>query len=474
MAQPGPLERDRAAELAPGGDRFVLVVDGPAGHDGDARRRAAAPSPRAPRARRRGRARRAVADRRRSAPGRASSRAPSRRAARAQPADPAVRAQLGQRRGEQRVGVRAASRIGAGPSYSSKSDEHLPDRGIVAERRDQLAQRLDVVPEQRRVVERVGRGRRVGQRPLEPRDVAGASAGRSTPSVAARSAAIAESPPEHVMTATPRGAVRAGRPGPAASRAPSRPRAGRAGPRSTRRRTPRTARGRRAGRRRSRPCGPRRPRAPAADVPAFSTATRTPARAQRSSAAHQRSPSPSSSTYSATRPHAVALGDRAEEVGGVEHGLVAARHDRVQAQPAARRQRVHRDVAALRDHGDRAGLRPPRARRPTARRGRAARRSRCRSARTPASPPRRPRAAPAGRRGAPPRSPAANTTAPPHPSSRARATTSGASAAGSATTTASGHLRAARRARRYARTPCTASRRGLTANTRPRNRAGRG
>ena len=55
VAQPGALERDRAAELAPGGDRGVLVGDASSRGRRGSRRRAAAPSPRAPRARRRGR-----------------------------------------------------------------------------------------------------------------------------------------------------------------------------------------------------------------------------------------------------------------------------------------------------------------------------------------------------------------------------------------------------------------------------------
>ena len=54
--------------------------------------------------------------------------------------------------------------------------------------------------------------------------------------------------------------------------------------------------------------------------------------------------------------HAVALAQRVEEVRGVEHGLVAAGDDGVQPQPAARGERVDRDVAGLRDQRDRAGL----------------------------------------------------------------------------------------------------------------------
>ena len=56
------------------------------------------------------------------------------------------------------------------------------------------------------------------------------------------------------------------------------------------------------------------------------------------------------------RAHALALGERVQPVAGVDDGLVAARDHRVQAQAAARGQRVDGDVAALRDDGDMAGL----------------------------------------------------------------------------------------------------------------------
>ena len=90
--------------------------------------------------------------------------------------------------------------------------------------------------------------------------------------------------------------------------------------------------------------------------PAFSTATPMPARAQRSSAAHQRGAVAVVLEVERDRAHAVALGERREEVGGVEHRLVAARDDGVQPQPAARGERVDGDVAALRDQRDRARL----------------------------------------------------------------------------------------------------------------------
>ena len=56
------------------------------------------------------------------------------------------------------------------------------------------------------------------------------------------------------------------------------------------------------------------------------------------------------------RAHALALGEGVQPVAGVDDGLVAARDHGVQAQAAARGQRVDRDVAALRDDGDVAGL----------------------------------------------------------------------------------------------------------------------
>ena len=55
------------------------------------------------------------------------------------------------------------------------------------------------------------------------------------------------------------------------------------------------------------------------------------------------------------RAHALVLGEEREQVAGVEHGLVAARDDRVEAQPAARRERVDGEVAALADERDRPG-----------------------------------------------------------------------------------------------------------------------
>ena len=70
------------------------------------------------------------------------------------------------------------------------------------------------------------------------------------------------------------------------------------------------------------------------------------------------------------RAHALALGERVQPVAGVDDRLVAARDHGVQAQAAARRQRVDGDVAALRDDRHVAGLARARARRPTAPRGR--------------------------------------------------------------------------------------------------------
>ena len=100
------------------------------------------------------------------------------------------------------------------------------------------------------------------------------------------------------------------------------------------------------------------------------------------------------------RAHAVALGDGVQPVAGVDDGLVAARDHGVQAQAAPRRQRVDRDVAALRDDRHVAGLARHERVAPQRRAVVAARRSRRSWARTPAGRGGRPRRAarPAGAR----------------------------------------------------------------------------
>ena len=103
----------------------------------------------------------------------------------------AVVEQLGQRRGERhrhRAERRArADRVDdARPGLVHvathahrvvEEHQHPVDRRVLGERQDQRAQRLLVVPEQRGVVERVGRGGRLRQRLLQPRH----RRGRRTP-----------------------------------------------------------------------------------------------------------------------------------------------------------------------------------------------------------------------------------------------------------------------------------------------------
>ena len=82
--------------------------------------------------------------------------------------------------------------------------EHVPDRGSSPTRADQVAQRLDLAPDHRRVVERVGRPWRPrAAARAAPRPCAGASGGRSSPRRSASSAPSPESPPEHVRIARP-------------------------------------------------------------------------------------------------------------------------------------------------------------------------------------------------------------------------------------------------------------------------------
>ena len=86
----------------------------------------------------------------------------------------------------------------------------------------------------------------------------------------------------------------------------------------------------------------------------------------------------------------VLVREERQVVGGAEHGLVAAGDHRVEAQAAAGGQRVHRHVPALGDERDGSRLARDSGRRPITRRGRATRRSRCSSARTPGDPIARP------------------------------------------------------------------------------------
>ena len=93
-------------------------------------------------------------------------------------------------------------------------------------------------------------------------------------------------------------------------------------------------------------------RAPAADAPTFSTATPTPSSAHTASASHSRAPSPSASISSAIDRTPSSRASTSTQSGVVTHGFVPARDRGVQPQPAPRRQRVHDQVAALRDERD--------------------------------------------------------------------------------------------------------------------------
>ena len=125
--------------------------------------------------------------------------------------------------------------------------------------------------------------------------MAGASGGRATPRRSASSAASPQSPPEQVTTATPRRR----RPGPA-WRAPWPAPAARGRPGPTPRRPPRTSARKTRWSPAMEPVWAAAAVAPTSDAPTLSTATRTPASAQRASASQRRPPSPSPSRKRAT------------------------------------------------------------------------------------------------------------------------------------------------------------------------------
>ena len=191
---------------------------------------------------------------------------------------------------------------------------------------------------------------------------AGARAARRGPR---RERRQVEAEPLRLVGAEPRVAARAGEDrrgrGRAAARrgppAPWRARAARAGRPPRPRRPPPRARGTRGGRRPPRRCARPRRRRPTADAPTFSTATPTPASAQAASASHRRAPSPASSISSAIERTSGSAGQVLEVVRRGQHRLVPARDRGVQPQPAARRERVDGEVAALRHERDVARLR---------------------------------------------------------------------------------------------------------------------
>ncbi len=194
------------------------------------RARAAAPSPRAPRAsaRRRAAAARAAIARRRAASGaaRPARRRPRRRCAgRRRPARPPRRTatptssssnsgSVGRdhhrHRADRRAGedalldrLPALQRRAGDARRAVVEHQHLADRRVLADDADQVAQRLDLAPDHRRVVERVGDRRGRGQPLAQRRDRGRRERRQRSPTRAASSAPRPESPPEQVRIAGP-------------------------------------------------------------------------------------------------------------------------------------------------------------------------------------------------------------------------------------------------------------------------------
>ena len=252
-----------------------------------------------------------------------------------------------------RTAAHSAARLGASPCRVVVEEQQLLDRRVGADGGGDPPQPLGVAPDHRRVVERVADRGRAGS---SSRERARASRGRGrqlgTPSRSASSAARPESPPEQVRTASPPrpAAAPAARPATRASSSSSCGVPAQAPPASsTRARNTRWSPASGAGvRRRGRGAGLRGPDLEHGDPDRPS--------AQRASAAASRAPSPSDSRNSATEPTPSRSHERREPVAGVEDRLVAGRDDRVEADPAARAERVDGDVAALGDHRHAAGL----------------------------------------------------------------------------------------------------------------------
>ena len=231
-------------------------------------------------------------------------------------------------------------------------DEHLVDRRVGADRRDHLAQRSPCRPRRARC-SRAG-WRRVaaaGQQLAQPRDRrrrerAAARRRDGRP----RRRRRRSPPPEHVTSATPRPAARRPLASALASSSSSWPSRAHAAPASSTsarktRWSPAIA-----------PVWVAAAVAPTVDAPglehrhadaALDAAGERLAQARRVAVVLD---------VQRDRAHALVLGEEREQVAGVEHGLVAARDDRVQAQPAAGGERVDREVAALADERDAARL----------------------------------------------------------------------------------------------------------------------
>ena len=369
-------------------------------------------------------------------------------------------------RADRRRAPRPSSRARRRRARAAGRRRRAPGRspGRRRARDDRSRSAVGVVPEQRRVVERVGGGRRGRQeRASSARDrVAARARAARRRAAAASSAASAESPPEQVITASPpsprgrapRHRQRLGqleqlvrRPAPTPRRASS-----------TSARNDALVAGHRARVRRGRAA----PAAERAGLEHRDADAR--AGAQRSSAAHQRAPSPSSSRYSATERTPSRCGERVR----------ASRRRR--ARPGCRTRRPCAGAARAATPSALTATLPlcetsatgPASRGATVSphsaarscsatiplplgphtgsswRAAAARSASCRRAPSRASP-----------------KPAANTTAPPQPRAPASSITSGTPAAGIATTTASRRL--GQVGQRRARTHAVHARRvGLT------------
>ena len=218
--------------------------------------------------------------------------------------------------------------------------------------RDQVALPRAVAPDHRRVVERVrDRGGRRDALAQRGRGRRGERGQRRAPSRSASSAPRPESPPEQVRIARPRPRGRAPRTASAlASSSSSWGSAAHAAPASSTsarntRWSPATA-----------PVCAAAAAAPTADAPTFSTATADAGvRARRERVAQARAVA-GVLDQQRDRAHLRLGGEVLEVVRRRQHRLVPARDRRVQPQPAPGRERVDREVAALRHERDVARL----------------------------------------------------------------------------------------------------------------------
>ena len=488
-ARRAPAQPSASSATPPSGTAIPAPASSPSPRPRRASRRSALGAARAPaaaaisRSRAGSRGRAARAPRRRPAPC-AGRRPPARRGRRARGRPPRRAGRGGSRRPAPRPRTRRARRRAPrGPPPTRRrarargprvvvAEQQLVDRRVVADRRRDPAQPVGLAPDHRRVVERVAdvaaSGSSSAQRSRGRRRRARAARRRSR---SASSAAMPESPPEQVRTASPpspRGRAR----GSASTRASSSSSCG-----SAAQAPPASS------------TSARKTRWSPASAPVCAAAARAPGLRGADLEHRDADPALGAARQRLGERRAVAVGleehrDRADPVAlasAASQSLASSTAwlpveiSGVEADPAARAERVDGDVAALRDHRHPARVAAARPSRPTSAPATRPRRSRCRSGRRPAG---RPRAPPRAARRSSPRpvldlaeAGREHDRAAAAARGRRRRSPPGPPAAGIATTTAStGSGRSA--TRRHARAAVDLGRaRGLTPQTGPSNPA---